>query len=83
MDGQSYVLVPEHEHSSPPADKEKVDAMCEKLRGVRNELFEDGGLGFNLVGKQLGIAIDLLKEGLAGGDEEGDEEEGGNEEKEG
>lgn len=70
VDGQSYVLVPEHEHGT--ADTEKADALIERLREIRNDLFDDGNRAFNLAGRQIGIAIALLREG-------GVEEEGNNE----
>lgn len=72
VDGQKYVLVPEHEHGA--ANTEKADALVGRLREIRNELFEEGNCTFSLAGRQIGIAIALLRETGAGEQGETDDE---------
>lgn len=84
VNGKSYVLVPAAESSQDSlAETAKADGIIAKLREIRNELFGLGsGSGkFNLAGRQVGIAIELLKRGEDCGGEEGREEEEKEEEK--
>lgn len=57
-------MVPDSEHDTVNA--EKANSLIKRLRGIRNELFDDENRTFKFAGRQIGIAIALLIEGDEG-----------------